>query len=169
MIERARELAHRAHAGQYRKLSGHPYIVHPESVFLKIETLGFGNEDMLCAALLHDVLEDCPQVTEAEILEATNQKTLKLVKELTNPSKGSKLSRADRKKMDRNHIKDISGSAKYIKLADRIDNLKDMAGMERPFLNLYAFESALLLYCLKGTYSPWESELELLIVASYTK
>lgn len=55
-IERAIEFATKAHEGQKRK-SGEPYIVHPLLVSCIVAHYG-GDEAMICAALLHDVVED---------------------------------------------------------------------------------------------------------------
>lgn len=44
-----------AHAGQYDK-GGKPYALHPLTVLHK---LGTDDEDVQCAAVLHDVIEDC--------------------------------------------------------------------------------------------------------------
>ena len=55
-IEKAYRLAEQAHEGQFR-LSGEPYIVHPLSVAAILLELGM-DTDCLCAALLHDVVED---------------------------------------------------------------------------------------------------------------
>ena len=52
----AYELAQEAHKNQSRK-SGEPYITHPVEVACIIAKFG-GDEDMVCAALLHDILED---------------------------------------------------------------------------------------------------------------
>jgi predicted RNA-binding protein with PUA-like domain len=54
-LERATEL----HAGQYRKGTGLPYIVHPYSV-ASILSGYTDDEDVIVAGLLHDVLEDVP-------------------------------------------------------------------------------------------------------------
>ena len=58
VIERAMRLAVRCHRHQNRKLSDLPYISHPASVALILSQSGFGDEDVLAAALLHDVVED---------------------------------------------------------------------------------------------------------------
>lgn len=46
-----------AHCGQYRK-SGLPYITHPVEVASMLLQYGYYDEDMIIAALLHDVAED---------------------------------------------------------------------------------------------------------------
>jgi len=56
-LERAIEIAAEAHAGQTDK-AGVPYILHPLRVMLAVEAY-----DERIAAVLHDVLEDCPEWT----------------------------------------------------------------------------------------------------------
>ena len=58
LIERAYEVAAKYHANQSRK-SGDPYITHPLAVATILAELGM-NHDTLCAALLHDTIEDTP-------------------------------------------------------------------------------------------------------------
>ena len=55
-IERAYHLADNAHQGQLRR-SGDPYISHPISVAIILAGMGM-DSDCICAALLHDVVED---------------------------------------------------------------------------------------------------------------
>ena len=56
LVERAYEIAARLHPGQKRK-SGDPYITHPLAVATILAELGM-NTETLCAALLHDTIED---------------------------------------------------------------------------------------------------------------
>jgi hypothetical protein len=65
--------------------------------------------------------------------------------ELTNPSKGKHLPRAERKDMDRRHLRVVSDKAKQIKLLDRIDNLQEALSAPENWLVLYLKESRLLL------------------------
>ena len=60
--------ASRAHDGHYRKGSGVPYISHPMSVML-IAASVTNDEDVLLAALFHDILEDVPEEYSAEQME----------------------------------------------------------------------------------------------------
>ena len=60
-IKVAYQTAVDAHQGQCRK-SGEPYISHPIAVAVLLVDLGM-DTDTLCAALLHDVVED----TEVEL------------------------------------------------------------------------------------------------------
>jgi GTP diphosphokinase / guanosine-3',5'-bis(diphosphate) 3'-diphosphatase len=56
LIERAYEVAAHWHDGQMRK-SGDPYITHPLAVATILAELGM-NQETICAALLHDTIED---------------------------------------------------------------------------------------------------------------
>ncbi|MGH3273147.1 MAG: RelA/SpoT family protein [Streptosporangiaceae bacterium] len=61
-LERAYEFAARLHRGQDRK-SGDPYITHPLAVTTILAELGM-NTETLCAALLHDTIEDTDYTLE---------------------------------------------------------------------------------------------------------
>ncbi len=56
-IRHAYEFARDLHEGQYR-VSGEPYIMHPLAVAEIVASLGL-DTDSICAALLHDTVEDC--------------------------------------------------------------------------------------------------------------
>lgn len=57
MFNRAIELATRAHSGDRRKCCNLPYIVHPMEAAAIVASMT-EKEDVLCAAMLHDVVED---------------------------------------------------------------------------------------------------------------
>ena len=62
MIEKAYQVAKKAHDGQVRK-SGEPYIIHPLCVAIILADLELDKES-IAAGLLHDVVEDTPMTTE---------------------------------------------------------------------------------------------------------
>lgn len=185
IVSRALQLGEKAHSGQLRKGTHEPYFVHPVRVKNLIQEIYESQnplfadgktitENEIAAAVLHDVLEDT-NTSESEILDATNKHVLKLVKELTNPSKSFVPTEEHRrlpkgsirkikKQMDRDHLSNVSWQAKVIKLADRLDNVRDMKGLDDDFCLLYADESQLLLNALRGTYAPLEMLLETEIV-----
>ncbi|MBQ8908417.1 MAG: bifunctional (p)ppGpp synthetase/guanosine-3',5'-bis(diphosphate) 3'-pyrophosphohydrolase [Clostridia bacterium] len=66
-IKRAYLLACRAHEGQFRQ-SGEPYVSHPIAVAQTVVELGL-DTDSICAAFLHDTLEDCPDCVTPDILK----------------------------------------------------------------------------------------------------
>jgi len=63
-IQRAYEYAESLHEGQFR-VSGEAYISHPLSVAEIVAELGL-DTDSICAALLHDTVEDCSEKTDLE-------------------------------------------------------------------------------------------------------
>jgi (p)ppGpp synthase/HD superfamily hydrolase len=65
--QKSKEFALKAHFGQKRKYSGVDYITHPEAVANIVRSVEHTKE-MLAAAWLHDVVEDC-NVSTYDILE----------------------------------------------------------------------------------------------------
>lgn len=122
ILEAAR-YAERMHRWQIRKYTGEPYIMHPARVAGVISFLPHSTEEMVQAAWLHDVVEDCDTSID-DIAAKFPYKVASLVQELTNPSKQfPDFSRRKRKEMDRVHAANMSKEAKIIKMVDRIDNL----------------------------------------------
>ncbi len=66
-IRKAYEYAAALHAGQYRA-SGEPYISHPVAVAEIVAGLEL-DTDSICAALLHDTVEDCSDKTNLKEIE----------------------------------------------------------------------------------------------------
>lgn len=66
-IKRAYLYANSLHEGQYR-VSGDPYISHPIAVAEIALALGL-DTDSICAAFLHDTVEDCSDKTNLEIIQ----------------------------------------------------------------------------------------------------
>jgi guanosine-3',5'-bis(diphosphate) 3'-pyrophosphohydrolase len=164
LLRKAIKIAKKAHLGQFRKY-GHfyvPYVQHPLRVMARVALRGGVNENVLAAAILHDVLEDSSIKYDGLLRRGIPRPVVRLVVELTNPSKGMKAPRATRKRIDREHLAKVSVQAKIIKLADRIDNVResiDDGETPRDWLKTYLRESELLLEVLRGTDASLESEL----------
>ena len=62
----AYEYAEKLHEGQFR-LSGEPYVSHPVAVARIVAELGL-DTDSICAALLHDTVEDCADKTNLDTI-----------------------------------------------------------------------------------------------------
>lgn len=163
-IANALALAVKAHAGVSRKYGDEPYSNHVIRVAFMVARTG-ADEDVVAAALLHDVLEDTDTPPPA-ITDVAGENVLRIVQELTNPShlpENKRKPRAERKRIDREHLATVSKEAKLIKLLDRIDNLRDVVKGPRDFQILYANESAALLEALRGSHPEYEKDLEHLI------
>ena len=65
-IESAYDYAAKLHEGQFR-LSGEPYVSHPVAVATIVAELGL-DTDSICAALLHDTVEDCADKTNLDTI-----------------------------------------------------------------------------------------------------
>ena len=85
LINKAKMLAGKAHEGQFRKYSGMPYIVHPIEVATIVQTVNHTDE-MVAAALLHDVVEDTDYSFE-DIAKEVSPEVSKMVEGLTDVSK----------------------------------------------------------------------------------
>ena len=79
-ITEAYHFAEKAHDGQKRR-SGEPYIIHPVAVAQILAEMGM-DADSICAALLHDVVEDTP-VTDEEISKKFGETIEQLVDGVT--------------------------------------------------------------------------------------
>lgn len=130
MLRKARDCAKKCHAGQKRKFSGKPYIVHPLNVALTVLDMG-GTKDMACAAVLHDVVEDCG-VRYIDIAKKFNENIAYLVWELTNDKEEIKKWRSKGDYLGMK-MRNMSEEAITIKLADRLDNVIDLKDPRTPF------------------------------------
>ena len=144
-INKAYEFASKAHQDQ-KRASGEPYIQHPlraavTLVRLKLDTT------TIAACLLHDVVEDHPECEE-EFKKQFNKEIVKIVSLVTKISKieyhGMERYAENLKKMILALSEDVRGA--FIKLADRLDNLKTLESlseekqkrMARETLEIYA-------------------------------
>ncbi|HEY9870621.1 MAG TPA: bifunctional (p)ppGpp synthetase/guanosine-3',5'-bis(diphosphate) 3'-pyrophosphohydrolase [Candidatus Obscuribacterales bacterium] len=131
-IRRAYEFASRAHEGQFRK-SEEPYIIHPVGVATVLADLNADTET-ICAALLHDVLEDC-EVKPKEIEDNFGPEIRKLVEGVTKLGKFSFSSKEERQAENfRKLIVAIAEDVRVVlvKLADRLHNMQTLDYMSPP-------------------------------------
>src|SRR5690625_1229116 len=121
-VDRAYEVARRAHEGQMRR-SGDPYITHPVSVATILAELGM-QPAVLIAALLHDTVEDTDYTLE-ELTKEFGEEVAKLVDGVTKLDKVSYGDAAEAetvRKMVVAMARDIR--VLVIKLADRLHNAR---------------------------------------------
>ncbi|OSQ45815.1 phosphohydrolase [Thalassospira sp. MCCC 1A01428] len=118
------DFAARAHRDQRRKgPAREPYINHPIEVSrLIVECEPDTAEDVLCAAILHDVIEDCG-ATHGEIASCFNENIANIVLEV---SDDKALPRDERKAMQIKQAPELSNDAKLVRLADKIANVGAM-------------------------------------------
>ncbi len=129
-IDRAYEFAKRAHAG-VRRRSGEPYILHPIAVAqIVIGDLGLGSTS-ICAALLHDVVEDTDFTVE-DIEQNFGPKVAQIVDGLTKISGGIFGTKASMQAENfRKLLLSMSTDVRVvlIKMADRLHNMRTLGVM----------------------------------------
>jgi GTP diphosphokinase / guanosine-3',5'-bis(diphosphate) 3'-diphosphatase len=113
------------HRDQRRKnIAASPYINHPIALaHVLVSEGGITDTPVLCAAILHDTVEDT-QTTIAELDLRFGAKIAGIVREVTDDKS---LPKARRKELQVEHAPHLSHGAKLVKLADKICNLRDVA------------------------------------------
>lgn len=162
LVVYAADLARYAHDGQMR--GPQPYSTHVFRVATRIiHYFGIKNPDIICAALLHDSVEDRPekligvygrpkQETQEKALKSIarsfNNNVASLVAAVTNPDfNNSSSPTANKNKLYQHHVTNMMDSnplARIIKLSDFIDN----------FAGLHYSESSSLAAALADKYRP---------------
>lgn len=154
ILRQVQDYADRAHGDQLRKFSPERYIVHPIRV-MEICREYTNDLTVLCAALLHDVIEDTAISKESleqflfSLLTPTDaHRTSQLVEELTDvyikkdfPS----WNRRKRKGKEAERIKNTSSDAQTIKYADIIDNCPELTENDPKFAERFLKECKHLL------------------------
>jgi (p)ppGpp synthase/HD superfamily hydrolase len=120
LIEKAKQVATKAHDGQKRKVGNVPYIVHPEAVYQLLVDVGIQNEDILAAAWLHDTIEDC-KFTKERIEKEFNANIARIVQALSRDGN----SREERAEYNQS-IKNSDFAIQIVKLADTIHNCQTL-------------------------------------------
>ena len=128
LIDTARELARRAHAGQTRKDGVTPYIEHPLAVAATLSGYGYDDETV-AAGLLHDVIEDT-DVDAADLDAAVGTRVRELVEAASEPDKS--LSWRERKTATLAHLPAKELAAQRVIAADKLHNVHSIgAALER--------------------------------------
>ena len=127
---RAFGIAIKAHTGQFREENKlEPYINHPLKVALILtEELHRHNIDLICAALLHDIIEKSGSnmpTSEDQLRKEFGENVYNIVRIVTKP----KIIDDEKERLLKEYFQNItrsSQSVRYIKLADHLDNLRSL-------------------------------------------
>ena len=162
LIRRAYDFAKSKHGEQLRR-SGEPYIIHPVQVAYILSTLGL-DESTICAALLHDVIED----TDVTLQDLSKEFSPEIAEMVDGVTKLGKLNyTSEQEQQVENYRKMFLAMGKdirviLIKLADRLHNMRTLKYLARDrqianareTMDLYApLANRLGMYSLK-----WELE-----------
>ena len=138
LILKAASFAAEKHKLQWRKdMDGSPYINHPLAVaaFLT-EVGGVSDVDVICAALLHDTIEDT-QTTVDELSAQFGETIACIVLEVSDDPAWPK---SERKALQLAKTRTLSHAAHLIKLADKFCNVRDI--MHAPPVHWHDAEQA---------------------------
>lgn len=160
-IEFAKAFAKWKHREQKRKYTNEPYFYHCEEVAHIVACLPERTEDMICAALLHDTVEDT-NTSYSEIALYFGSPVRDLVYWLSDKSEPQDGNRAERKKLDREHIWEAPREAQIIKLADLISNTSTITAYDPNFAKVYLEEKRLLLEGLDKDLPLYDRALEII-------
>ncbi len=150
LLGKAVRFAIEAHSGQTWKYTGEPYHKHPVAVATTLLEAGVEDEEVLAAAVLHDVIEDTGWGA-ADLEERFGPKVAGLVLEVTEVTTHADGSRATRKAIEREHLAKASPEGQSIKLADMLDNGESIVEHDPAFAKVYLREfQALLGVLTKG-------------------
>ena len=147
LIDRARMFAITSHESQKRRYTQEDYVNHPIRVS-SIVAMVTDDDEVIAAALLHDTVEDT-RASIKEIKAYFGKRISSLVEELTNdPSLKTSHSRKERKILVRERLAKASPEAQTIKLADILDNTRDIVKHDPKFADVYLRENAELIEVL---------------------
>jgi GTP pyrophosphokinase len=164
-------LAEQAHTGQTRD-SGEPYVTHPLAVARILVELQM-DDDSIVAALLHDVIEDCPAVPPETIGKTFGNDVLMLVEGVTKlkfkvPLEASPRQRAvaETTRAAESLRKMLLAMAKdfrviIIKLADRLHNMQTLEGLPPDKQSRIANETLDVFAPLAARLGIWEIKWQL--------
>jgi len=124
LLLKALAFAAHKHRDQRRKdAQASPYINHPIALAdVLVNEGGVSDTEVLCAALLHDTVEDTATTPE-ELVNAFGSRIARIVAEVTDDKS---LAKAERKQAQVDHAAHLSAEAKRVKIADKICNLRDV-------------------------------------------
>lgn len=146
LAEKAYHFATYCHRKQTRKYTGEPYIEHCKEVAGLVIDHG-GIPEMVAAAFLHDVIEDC-EVTE-QLLTMLFGDTVSLyvvgLSDVTTLADGN---RAKRKAIERDRLANSFPSIQTVKVADLISNARSICVHDPDFAKVFMVEMEELLMVL---------------------
>ncbi|MFC4755838.1 HD domain-containing protein [Dietzia aurantiaca] len=128
-VDRALAVAARCHAGQTRKDDPTPYIAHPVAVAMIVSDFTT-DEDVVVAALLHDVLEDVPPsvYSAADMTAEFGERVTEMVRGVSEEKTAGQQTPPWRVRKEGYlaQLADDSPECLLISAADKIHNLRSM-------------------------------------------
>lgn len=142
-INRAFFYAAKLHDGQFRQ-SGEPYVSHPVAVATIVAELGL-DTDSICAALLHDTVEDCADKTDLNTIAASFGKDVSML--VDGLTKIIQVQVADKEEAHIENIRKMLLAMNkdirviFIKLCDRLHNMRTLSAKKEDRQRAIAVET----------------------------
>jgi guanosine-3',5'-bis(diphosphate) 3'-pyrophosphohydrolase len=149
--------------GDQRRPTGAPYLEHLlEALEVLVRGAGVTDPDVLCAAVLHDVVEDTP-CTVADVRREFGDRVANLVGWVTKPQSDGDKKAA--KKAYLAGLKDAPDDAILVKLADRASNVQTLRNLSLPRQREYYAQTVRYIMPLAASrdwfatwYKSWQEE-----------
>ena len=142
-INEAYSYSDKLHEGQFRQ-SGEPYISHPVAVARIVAELGL-DTDSICAALLHDTVEDCSEKTSLEVIAKMFGKDVAML--VDGLTKIIQVQVADKEEAHIENIRKMLLAMNkdirviFIKLCDRLHNMRTLSAKKEDRQRAIALET----------------------------
>lgn len=164
VVARAVEFATRYHGGQ-RRPTGAPYLEHLlEALEVLVRGPGVTDPDVLCAAVLHDVVEDTP-CTVDDVRLAFGGRVAGMVAWVTKPEPEPGADRKAAKESYLKSLRDAPDDAVLVKLADRASNVQTLRNLSPARQREYYAQTVTYIIPLAesrdwwdGWYATWQAE-----------
>ena len=170
-VAKAVEFAIRYH-GDQRRPTGAPYLEHLlEALEVLVRGARVTDPDVLCAAVLHDVVEDTP-CTVDDVRLAFGDRVADMVRWVTKPEPAEGADRKAAKESYLKSLKDAPDDAVLVKLADRASNVQTLRNLGQARQREYYAQTVRYIIPLAeprdwwaGWYSIWQDEHQDLAVS----
>jgi guanosine-3',5'-bis(diphosphate) 3'-pyrophosphohydrolase len=141
--------------GDQRRPTGAPYLEHLlEAVEVLVRGAGVTDPEMLCAAVLHDVVEDTP-ATVGDVRARFGDRVAAMVGWVTKPEPDEGTDRKTAKNAYLSHLKEAPDDAIVVKLADRASNVQTLRNLGLPKQREYYAQTVAYIMPLAASRAWW--------------
>jgi guanosine-3',5'-bis(diphosphate) 3'-pyrophosphohydrolase len=141
--------------GDQRRPTGAPYAEHLlEALEVLVRGAGVSDPDVLCAAILHDVVEDTP-CTIADVRAGFGDRVAGMVDWVTKPEPEDGTDRKAGKEAYLKRLADAPDDAILVKLADRASNVQTLRNLSLPKQREYYAQTVTYIMPLAASRGWW--------------
>jgi guanosine-3',5'-bis(diphosphate) 3'-pyrophosphohydrolase len=141
--------------GDQRRPTGAPYLEHLlEAVEVLVRGAGVTDPQILCAAVLHDVVEDTPATVD-EVRARFGDRVADMVGWVTKPEPAEGADRKAAKNAYLSRLKDAPDDAIVVKLADRASNVQTLRNLGLPKQREYYAQTVAYIMPLAASRAWW--------------